>query len=120
MSFQFPPAIRLRARHEFAAVQDHGRRVATKYLTLLGRPNAGDRDRLGIIASRRLGGAVTRNRAKRRLREVFRTQRSDTTLMADARTLDLVAIPRRELLTVPLPVVEADFQGALRRLRALK
>ena len=32
------------------------------------------RDRLGIIASRRFGGAVVRTRAKRRLREAFRRE----------------------------------------------
>jgi ribonuclease P protein component len=82
-------------------------------MTVLGQPNRGPCDRLGIIASRRLGGAVVRNRAKRRLREVFRRQRD-----APARvTLDVVVIPRRELLTASFPSVEAEFRAALGRLR---
>ncbi len=86
-------------------------------MTLLGQPNRGDHDRLGIIASRRLGGAVVRNRAKRRLRELFRRQRSDG---ATAGPLDVVVIPRRELLIAPFPAIEADFRAGLRRLRGLR
>jgi ribonuclease P protein component len=112
VSTQFPPAVRLRVRREFTAVQEHGRRVATKFMTLLAQPNGRDRDRLGIIASRRLGDAVVRNRAKRRLREVFRRHQADQT-----RALDIVAIPRRELLTAPFDMIDNDFCAAVRRLR---
>jgi ribonuclease P protein component len=86
-------------------------------MTLLGQPNAGPHDRLGIIASRKLGGAVVRNRAKRRLREVFRRGDADSGGPAIEKTLDLVVIPRRELLTAPIGVVDDDFWAAVRRLR---
>jgi ribonuclease P protein component len=85
-------------------------------MTVLGQPNAGPVDRLGIIASRRLGGAVTRNRAKRRLREVFRHSVPETASNRST-TLDLVVIPRRELIAAPLSAIEADFSTAVRRLR---
>jgi ribonuclease P protein component len=87
-------------------------------MTVLAQPSRGPVDRLGIIASRRLGGAVIRNRAKRRLREVFRRQPTETTSSAGARPLDLVVIPRRELVSASFPVITADFQAAVRRLRA--
>jgi ribonuclease P protein component len=116
----FPPSVRLRARHEFEAVKETGLRVSTRYMTLLGRPNGRDRDRLGIIASRRLGGAVVRNRAKRRLREVFRRQEPESSSARGLRTLDLVAIPRRELLATPFVLLTADFQAAVRRLRVAR
>ena len=90
-------------------------------MTLLGLPNSCDRDRLGIIASRRLGGAVVRNRAKRRLREVFRRRRIVEPAAARRQpALDLVAIPRRELLTTSVAVIAADFETAGRRLRAAR
>ncbi|HYN10823.1 MAG TPA: ribonuclease P protein component [Vicinamibacterales bacterium] len=120
MSPRFSAAVRLRSRQEFTAVQEHGRRVAARYVTLLGQPNTLDRDRLGIIASRRLGGAVARNRAKRRLREVFRRGLSADARRPGDRTLDVVAIARRELLEAPLAALEADFQNALRRLRGVR
>jgi ribonuclease P protein component len=116
MSQRLGPRVRLRARGEFTLVQKQGRRVATTYMTVLALPNSLDCDRLGIIASRRLGGAVTRNRAKRRLREIFRHQEPDTAGARGVRPLDLVVIPRRELLTASYDVVESDFAGALGRL----
>ena len=116
MSLTFRRAARLRSRGEFDRVQHGGRRVSTRLFTLFGRPNALDRDRLRIIASRRVGGAVLRNRAKRRLREVFRRQAPDAARRPD-RSLDLVAIARRELIEASFSAVEADFSAALRKLR---
>lgn len=116
MPLRFGPRVRLRARGEFTLVQKQGRRVATTYMTVLALPNALDRDRLGIIASRRLGGAVTRNRAKRRVREIFRRQHPDQAAARGLRPLDVVVIPRRELVSAPFDVLESDFQGALGRL----
>ena len=117
MATAFPPAARLRSRPEFTRVQDNGRRVSTKFMTVLGHASASGRDRLGIIASRRLGGAVVRNRAKRRLREIFR-RHAGVPVPASAAALDLVVIPRRELVAAPFVILEVDFQNAVRRLRA--
>lgn len=116
MSQRLGPRVRLRARGEFTLVQKQGRRVATTYMTVLALPNSLDCDRLGIIASRRLGGAVMRNHAKRRLREIFRHQEPDTAALRGVCSLDLVVIPRRELVTAPYDRVQSDFINALGRL----
>jgi ribonuclease P protein component len=113
----FPPDSRLHSRREYTVVQEHGRRVSAKSLTLLGWPNGLRRDRLGIIASRKLGGAVVRNRAKRRLREIFRHETSRQSAEPQFETLDLVAIPRRELVIMPFVAVRAEFERALRKIR---
>jgi ribonuclease P protein component len=115
MSQRFPTSVRLRVRSEFTSVQERGRRVSLRYLTLLAMPNSLDRDRLGIIASRRMGNAVARNRAKRMLRDIFRRQEPDTAAARGLRPLDLVVIPRRELVAASVAAVEQDFRTALHR-----
>ena len=93
MSKTFGREVRLRTRAQFTAVQDHGRRVSSRYVTLLAKTNDLGRDRLGIIASRRVGSAVMRNRAKRRLREIFRQEQPDVSSAAQP-SIDVVAIAR--------------------------
>jgi ribonuclease P protein component len=65
---------RLRRHGEFARAQRAGRRVATEHFTLLvaAQPPPPRPARLGVVASRKLGNAVHRNRAKRLCRECFR------------------------------------------------
>lgn len=120
MSSRFPPAARLASHVEFQAVQRRGRRVAARYVTLIGRPNDRECDRLGIVASRKVGGAVVRNRAKRRLREIFRHEQPDRAARSGRRPFDVVVIVRRELADAPFAAVSADVQGALRKLRGDK
>ncbi len=116
MSLKFGPGVRLRSRREYVAVQQRGRRVAARYLTMLALPNTLGRNRLGLIASRRLGGAVERNRAKRRIRDLFRRTGPDQ-LEAGRVGLDLVVIPKRELLEASAPDLAADFRSAFGRVR---
>jgi ribonuclease P protein component len=117
MSVQFGPNVRLKARHEFQLVQTQGRRTATRFVTLLALPNQHSVDRLGLIASRKFGNAVTRNRAKRRLREMFRHTEPDTVARRGLLPLDVVAIPKRAMLAAPFAAVAADFHQALEGLR---
>jgi ribonuclease P protein component len=65
---------RLRKRSEFLAVQREGRRIHFPDLVVLVLPNQGAR-RMGVTVSGKVGGAVTRNRVKRLLREAWRRQR---------------------------------------------
>jgi ribonuclease P protein component len=111
----FRRSARLRARAEFVGVQNGGRRVSGRFVTLIGLPNTLGTDRLGVVASKRVGGAVVRNRAKRRLREIFR--RDQPSRPSTARSLDVVAIARRELVDAPFAAAEADFVAALGKLR---
>ncbi len=63
---------RLRRRPEFLKVQQRGVRTRGRYVTLFILPNDLDVSRLGIIATRRLGGSTRRNRSTRLVREIFR------------------------------------------------
>ena len=115
MTQRFARDARLRNRAQFTVVQDGGRRVATRHMTFFGLPNTLERDRLGIIASRRVGHAVLRNRAKRRLREFFRLATADRCGQGDA--LDLVVIARHEMISAPFALVQSEFATAVKKLR---
>ncbi len=65
---------RLSRSRDFDAVFRKGRSVSTRYLVLYAFPREDDADgeaRLGLAVSRQLGGAVERNRLKRRLRAAY-------------------------------------------------
>lgn len=65
-----PAAHRLRRRAEFVAAARRGRRAArrTVAVSILDSPGNGDPTRIGFVVGRQVGGAVVRNRVRRRLR----------------------------------------------------
>jgi ribonuclease P protein component len=119
MSLRFRPEQRLRRARDFRVVREQGHRVdcGAFLLTWAVRPATvsgaqPDHRRVGVVASRAaVGGAVERNRAKRRLREVYR--RHQTLVPAG---LDLVLTARPALLRLEFSEVEQKFVAACRKL----
>jgi ribonuclease P protein component len=69
----FTPADRLHHSAEFRYLQRHGARAEVGHFVLYaGRFPGDETSRLGVTVSRRIGGAVVRNRTKRRVRETYR------------------------------------------------
>ncbi len=105
------PSERIRRRTDFQRVYDQGIRASGRYLALVVLPNPGGVSRLGIAATRRVGSAVRRNRAKRLVREVFRRAKPEE-------GLDVVVIVRPEAADAGLADLAADYREVLGRCRA--
>ncbi|MBP7008964.1 MAG: ribonuclease P protein component [Kiritimatiellae bacterium] len=90
---------------EFQQAYDQNRRWHGRHMVLFLRSAPDASLRLGVVASKRVGNAVERARAKRRLREAFRRQRSTFTGVTD----DVVLVARRSLLKAPWAEVVADL-----------
>lgn len=99
---------RIRRRAEFQQVYERGARLHGRFSTVFVLPNELTIGRLGIAATRKFGGAVARNRAKRLIREVFRRNKI-------AYGLDIVVVPKRELLDASLTALEAEYRHNLER-----
>ena len=69
----FPKAVRLTKRGQYLALQKNARKHSGKNFLLLYQPNGLSISRLGITVTKKVAGAVGRNRIKRRVREAFRT-----------------------------------------------
>lgn len=107
-TFGFRPEQRLRRSRQFDEVFKARQRFDARVFVINYRSNGCGFDRLGLTVSRRFGGAVQRNRIKRIMREVFRTNpnRSEP-------TLDLVFRPKAEFLRTDYADIERQWRDAL-------
>ena len=74
MPLTFPKSIRLKDSSEFLRVKTAGRAFSGRFMTV-GALAGCDATKAGLITSKRVGGAVERNRVRRRLRECMRLSR---------------------------------------------
>jgi ribonuclease P protein component len=102
--------VRLRRTSDVRRVYDQGRSWTHPFLVLIARPNGLDLSRVGVTASRRVGGAVARNRAKRLLREAARCLYSQF-----GSGWDVMLVARAGILGVKEPQVEEALASLLRR-----
>ena len=116
-AFGLAPRERIRRRPEFERAYSDGTRFHARFMTVIVVPNACAHFRLGVAASRKLGAAVSRNRAKRLARELFRCHKIGPAFEAQP-GLDIVIVPRREMLDAPFTALEADYTYALEQCRA--
>jgi ribonuclease P protein component len=105
---RLPRAARVRRRKEYLAIQKAGRRVAGPNLLLFALSGGG---RIGITVSRKVGGAVLRNRVKRWIRECYRRRRPDFPA-----GLDLVVVARPGAASASQAIVCKELAALARRL----
>ncbi len=114
--FGLPRRARIARGGDFVRLKNTGRRVAWGCMLANWLPAApGTPARLGVIVSRRLGGAVVRNRARRLLKECFRLHQHDL-----AQPIELVLVARNSIVGRVRAEVERDFLAGLVRNRLLK
>lgn len=98
---------RLSRRSAFQAIFRHGKRTERPSLLVLWRRWEGP-CQVGFAVSRRVGGAVRRNRAKRRLREAYRT--TPHNLPAG---LQLVCVAKEAAVDAPFEMLQREMREAL-------
>lgn len=107
-TMRFDRSERVRRHTDYQRIYKQGVRIHGRYLTLFLLSNGLKVSRLGVAATRKIGNAVVRNRAKRLVREIFRRNKPDP-------GFDVVVVPRRELVDVSLTDLEIEFQHTLAR-----
>jgi ribonuclease P protein component len=105
------PRERIHSAADFRRLLRKGQRVHGRLLVIVGSENDRGYGRLGLSASRAVGSAVERNRAKRLLREAFRRSK------ADAGSWDLLLIAKKGLAEQGLDDIEREYRSGLARLR---
>ena len=122
MSAQTPKPLRLtrEARvtqnRDFVRIRQEGERLAQGCLVANWNtlPD-GAAPKLGVVTSRKIGGAVQRTRARRLLRESFRLHQHEF-----AQPIELILVARNSIAGKKFTDVERDFLATLRRAGILK
>lgn len=109
-------ASRVTANRDFVRIRQQGERLAQG--CLVANWNVlpeGASPKLGVVTSRKIGGAVQRTRARRLLRESFRLHQHEF-----ARPVELILVARNSIAGKQFADVEKDFLATLRRAGLLR
>ena len=106
--------VSLNKNYEFQRLYKRGDSAPGAYFVLYARRNGGNSNRLGITVSKKVGGAVQRNRAKRRLKEIYRTN-----FHRLKKGYNIVIVARTAAATVEYDKLERAYFWAARKVEIL-
>ena len=104
----YGPRERIRRKKDFSAIYARGRSQKSRYFTLIYLPGDQGHSRMAAVSSRKVGGAVERNKARRRARDLFRRNKD---LLKTP--LDILVITRKAIVEAPWPALQAEFRAAI-------
>ncbi|OLC96086.1 MAG: ribonuclease P protein component [Acidobacteria bacterium 13_1_40CM_4_58_4] len=105
----FPREARLVQRGEFDAVYRTGKRRSSSHFTVFFRANELGQSRFGFSIKKALGGAVVRNRIRRRVREIVRCHRTEIPA-----GWDIVIHPKSSVTRTAFAALTADLLRLLK------
>ena len=101
------PAGSIKQNYEFRRLYAKGKNAVTPSVVMYCRKNGRAYNRLGVTVSTKLGHAVVRNRARRRLRELFRLSQAQM-----AQGYDVLLVARGRTAHIPHKYLKRDFETA--------
>ena len=105
----------LRKNHEFKRLYSKGKSAASQCAVVYCRRNGMPENRLGVTVSTKLGGAVVRNRIRRRLKEVYRLNEEKL-----AAGYDIVLVARTRSAYAGFKELESSVLSGFRNLKILR
>ena len=103
--------VALKQNHEFRRLYSKGKSAVSPYFAIYCRKTKRPNRRLGITTGLKLGNAVKRNRARRRIRELYRT--NESRLLPG---YDIVVVARTRVIYGSYGELERSFLQLMRKL----
>lgn len=101
---------RINRSGQYSEIYNNGKRIPGRYIIVFVKPNLLGITRVGIVTSKKLGNAVTRNRVKRQLRGLIQ---KDWNVIRPG--YDVAVIARKNIPGTAFNLMEKDFYIVMRK-----
>jgi ribonuclease P protein component len=100
----------LRKKKDFSEIYNKGKSIGERYVVLFVRKNNLDYNRTAFLASRKVGNSVSRNRARRLMKESYRALKQNLD-----KGYDLIWIARNTIVDLKCADVKKSMEAALKK-----